>query len=324
MEKRPLLLGLIVFALWPLHASAKDKAKDLPLITEQTTKLDPMEVKTSPFANWGIGIHGRLSLWNKISGGPPKVLFVTGVALGSPANIAGVQMGDEITAVDGVVASELRWSELDQRYSNTESGEVIALELFNHATKQKRMAELKIRSNRTWGRQEGVVDLNCWGLRVLFMAPKLVHATSFPNQRRILRWETVQTFDSAKPKKKQIKIEQKPVYITRRAAVFTWGDQGLTLIERENHLVEVIEAAKVAESDDLAGRLVGEGATLTLNADGSYELKDVPSETEPTKMPPTPAVETQPSVKSGETGELPPLVVPETAPSSGAASMQPR
>ncbi len=278
--------GLFAFSIFLTSAYAKDKAKDLPLVTEQDAKLDPYEVKTNPFAHWGIGIHGKLSVWSRVSGGPPKALLVSGVGFGSPADVAGVQLGDEIMAVNGVATTRLDWSELVERYSTTESGDVIKLELFDHATKQRRNVEFQIRAKRIWERKDPALDSDCWGIRFIWMFPNPVRGVFFPEQKRILRWEAVEVFNPHKPKKSQTKTVQKPVYIYRRAAVFSWPDMSLTLIERENHVVEVIEVAKVPESDTIVGRLVHKGATLLLKPDGTYELNDAPLETEPVKSPP--------------------------------------
>jgi hypothetical protein len=92
--------------------------------------------------------------------------------------------------------------------------------------------------------------------------------------------------------------------------VVEWEGRLLTLIERENHVVEVIERGQASERDDVVGQLMHEGATLSLRADGSYELKDALSKAEPVQSPP-----------SGQTATtLPVAVVPQSEADATAAA----
>ncbi len=229
-----------------------------------------------------MGIVYRSSFWSKTTGSPPKDMYVSNVVSDSPADDAGIQLGDEIRSVDGKPTTELYVKELKKRYYETDPGKVITLELFNHATHQTKIAELKLRSNKTWQQEKGVLDRNYWGLRVRYIAPAKIDGHFFPMLKRIARWETVQVVRPHASKKHRIKTEPKPVYVVRRARVFTWAGKSLALIERKNRIVEVIEASEVPESDDVVGRLLNAGATLTLNADGTYELTDAPAKAEPT------------------------------------------
>lgn len=282
----PLLAILTLFLSRP-YVCAKEKSKDLPPPPiEQTHKLDTMEVKTNPFADWGISIHWRGSLWTKIGGGPAKVMYVSLVVGRSPAEKAGVQLGDEIVAVNGIPRSELNVRDLKKQFYNTERGEKVSLELRDQASGLSRIVELDVKSNKTWRAADGSVDLCFWGLRVAGPDLRNWSFVFDPNMRRVLGWKTVQVVDKRKPKNSEVKNKQKPIYIHRRTAIFTSGEKGFVLIERENRVVEIIDAAKAPESDDVVGRLVGEGSTLTLKTDGTYELNAIEPKAEPVKMPP--------------------------------------
>lgn len=283
MNKRLLLLIALVGMLHLVPSvSAKDRKKEaLPVVTQQTQKLDPMEVKVNPFALWGIGIWGHAGLWNRITGGPLDEMYVSCVAAGSPAYLAGVQCCDEILAVDGVPKDKLRVSGLKKHFYNTERGEKVLLELRDCATGMRRTVEIDVKSNKTWKKTDGSAASCYWGIEVRFPGTLGANGTMSPKVRRILRYESVQVVDKSKPKKNQVTIQQKPIYIFRRAAVLTWAEKSLVLIERENRAVELIETDKVPQHDAVVGRIIYDGAVLVLSPGGMFELLETPRKLAP-------------------------------------------
>ncbi|HEX2853379.1 MAG TPA: hypothetical protein VHO24_09080 [Opitutaceae bacterium] len=107
----------------------------------------------------------------------------------------------------------------------------------------------------------------------------------------------------------KMKTKPAPVYIFRRILTIAWQGKSLALVERENRTVEVIEGDKAPESDDVIGRIVPEGATLILHADGKYEFKDAPAKSD-----------ASPSQGVDQPAAAPAVVSP---PESGAASAKP-
>jgi len=154
--------------------------------------------------------------------------------------------------------------------------------------------ELTITSNRSWMRKDEGDELNCWGLCLQVPAKLPGGFLIYPATNRIARWETVQVVNPHKPKKHQVKDVSKPVIIMRRAVVYTWAGKSLVLIEREKGVVEIIEASKVPESDDVVGCLVQESSILTLKADGTYEIQDAPPKNYANPAPLTNATPAQP------------------------------
>ncbi|MFT3868275.1 MAG: subclass B3 metallo-beta-lactamase [Nibricoccus sp.] len=285
MNQRLLLLFALVVAPYLVSgAFAKDKAKDAQTpVTEQTHKLDPMEVKTNPFAHWGISLQYFGSPLIHL-GAPAKHMYVTMVAAGSPAHKAGVQLGDEVLAVDGVPVTELWTRDLKKHFYNTERGEKVQLQLKNVATRKQRTVELDVKSNKTWIREEAF-EGDYWGVRCSGPKSLQVSVRTYFDSERIAGFRTVEVKSRKKKKdpNEPVKTKQVPIRVHRRVTVIEWTKKHLVLIERENRVVEIIEAEKAPESDDVVGRLAGEGSTLMLRADGTYELDVVLPKNEPVK-----------------------------------------
>lgn len=308
-----ILCGLLAFSVSFASAQTKDK----PALSAQTVKLDPLEVTASGFGWWGVGIWGTLTGVDKSLGGPPEAVHVYVVFKGSPADLAGVQVGDEITAVNGREVTSMRWSEIDEYFHHTPNGSIVSLTLFDCIQGTSRTAKLEIGSNMGWV-QDGRFDAICWGLLVMRSSPvpaQPVHmdCSIFPKEQRFREYRLSPVTQRRKIKTKQgviykaepvlnekgkQKMEPKPIYVTRRAVTITWVTSSLTLIERENRVVEVIEGRELPNKDEVVGRLMQEGSTLTLRADGAFELKDAPSKPEPMKPPP------------GSPAALPPQTLP--------------
>jgi PDZ domain len=281
----PLLPLLALAPLWLPCALAKDKTKDLPPPTEPPTQLEKMEVKTNPFADWGFDMNGPISPWNKLRGGPPQAMFVSSVYSQSPADIAGVQLGDEVTAINGKKMTELPFRALLKHFHNTERGDEVTLELYNRATKQRRNVVLKIKSNKSWDRKDGSGAFNCWGL-VVSVGEKIQPTMNVrAAEKCIVGWECKPVVDGKKKKKPAEAAGGEPEIVLRRSAIWTWAKQSVRLVEVENHCVTVIDLG----ADGAGARMVRAGATLTLKVDGTYEIQEPPPKSAPDSPPETAA-----------------------------------
>jgi hypothetical protein len=240
-----------------------------------------------PPTNWGIGILARGGRFLGLDYGGPEEMYVTYVVLKSPADLAGVQMGDGIAAVNGRLRRDIRWSSLLKQLRATEKGDVVTLTLFDWQKQSNRSATLNILSNASWARTDGGIDLNCWGLIVSIDRTAGMSADLDPKRQRIVGWTAVPVLwkhtvpgtshKVAEPvlnEKGEPKTEQKPLYVTRPMVTFVWAGKKLTLIRRDD-TIEVIEGSgKVPKEDDAIGRIMHSGATLKLHPDGGSELKD--------------------------------------------------
>lgn len=261
-------------------------------------KLEAVKAEANPFADWGIGIWATGAPFFSVTGGAPKKMFVTAVRIKSPADLAGVMVFDLVTAVDGLAITQLPWREFVKQARSSEKGDTVKLSLSRWGSGVVREVELKIASNRNWMRADGAEDYNFWGLTVSMEDPSKVTVTGDPKRQRIAGMAEVPVVQVRRSKGAKDQREpattsggepitkRSPTHVIRRLVTFHWSNQKLTLIERENRTVEVIVGGKVPEKDDLVGRLMHEGSTLTLHPDGTFNLQDAPLKPESSQASP--------------------------------------
>ena len=278
-------------------AEAKNDAAPKPVSKEAPVKLDPVRAEANPFADWGIGGWGSGPLFFGITGRAPKEMFVMFVSLNSPADVAGVSALDQIIAVDGRAITQLPWREFVKQVRDSEKGDVVKLTLSRWNTGISREVELKIGSNRNWVRDDGVERYNLWGVIVSLETPKKVTGTPNPKMQRVTMAEVpvmqIRRIKNAKNTQEPVFTEDgkpvtklQPIPIVRRVVTLSYAGRKLTLIDRENGVVEVIEGGSAPKNDDVVGRLLQQGATLTLRADGTFEIQDAPPKLNPPVTPP--------------------------------------
>lgn len=265
-------------------------AKDAPV------KLEAVKAKANPFADWGISAWGTGKPLFSLLGKAPKEMFVYAVQVNSPADLAGVDALDQITAIDGRLVTDFPWNEIVQRHRDSEKGDVVKLTLSRWGSGISREVELKLGSNRSWARADGAT--NFWGLIVFAETPTGVSVAPNPKLPRVSGtidipvMQTRRIKGARNTKEPALTQDGEPItkptprYVTRRVVTMVWGGKKLTLVERENGMVEVIEGGSAPKKDDVVGRLMPSGSTLTLHADGSYELKASPPKPSSSEAPP--------------------------------------
>lgn len=266
-----------------VDALAKDKPskelKDAPI------KLDPQVVSTSPFAYIGICKFYVTSKWPVFSRWAPiKNVVVTGVACGSPAALAGVEVGDKIVAIDGTqVDGRLTCKAVGELFRK-EKGETISLTL-KDSTGAVRMVAITLFSNKKWSHvTNGCTLYDYWG--AIVAEPDSENASFFASVERIRRqgalvprkslpgWVPGMTIGSGKKKKPVDTEELISNYEWRRLVRIHNKHLSLFLVERENRTVEVIEGNTISKFDDVVGRIVAAGSVITLKPEGGYEIKE--------------------------------------------------
>jgi hypothetical protein len=223
-------------------------------VAEAPRQLDSFKVSETPFAKWGLGITTQVNLWSKLTGNhaPPRIPYVVTSVYGhSPAEQAGLHVGDQIVAVDGVGFKKIPVREFGELFEKTESGQTRTLLLQHPVTNRQRTVVLKLDSGRKWFSDEKT-ELNYWGVKLVFPSTVKVSGTMDPPPTEL------------------------------QAATFKWGGQAVTLVEHPGRGVEVIEGAwstrKLRErrkaKNAPTGRILPPGAVLTLKPDGEYELRE--------------------------------------------------
>lgn len=244
---------------------------------EPPTTLPTMEVRENPLGAWGFWWVTRVSLVNKLTGNhaPPKTPYqICLVHHGSPAARAGVVLGDQLVAVDGVAFSRLNVSDFIEQFSHSESGRTLRLLLEHPVTHAQRTVEMTLDSGRRW-RAPDAFALLAWGVTV--QGVHHLHAGI---------------------------THHEPAWVAGlrplRAWTITWAGRSLTLIERPGEGVELREGdytrpkapkgkarPQPATIEDLPlppclGQLLPEGTTLTLTPEGTFTLEAPTSPETPT------------------------------------------
>jgi C-terminal processing protease CtpA/Prc len=85
-----------------------------------------MYLKTLSRQPTDVGVFDRAGAWLNLSNAGFKVMDLTAAG---PAQAAGLKVGDEITAVDGVPASQIGLPDLRRRLRNDPAGTQVRLEV---------------------------------------------------------------------------------------------------------------------------------------------------------------------------------------------------
>lgn len=194
-----LILGVLLSFAPPLRAVER------PAHAPESYALPTMTVVASPFGKWGIGLNLHYRSMELSTGGPPKAIYVAWIQSGSQAHREGVEVGDEIVAINGTAVTEFAKSEVESL-------------LFGSASRDRIRLHFRHRLNH----RPFVVDL--------VLTPRR------PDVFRPVFWGIEVVGDERTP----IRLRHGQA-LQRRTAEVIWSGRSLTLAEEPNGSVQLIE-----------------------------------------------------------------------------------
>ncbi|HVT94060.1 MAG TPA: PDZ domain-containing protein [Bryobacteraceae bacterium] len=149
-------LGALLSVTVTTASAEPEKAQELPAVV----------VAENPFGRVGFGAVAFFGLFSRMTGGAPYTPWVIfAVIAGSPADRAGLVVGDEITAINGIPFSQLPTRKLGDLLDKSDSGSEIQVDLRDGRTKTVRQIMLRTDSGKEWFSKERRTNV-IWGLLV--------------------------------------------------------------------------------------------------------------------------------------------------------------
>lgn len=239
------------FVLLPLIMAGALRAASAPAV-----ELDPFKVKGSPAAFWGFAYSHPTQRFEWLS--PRLPYAVWGVLKGSPADRAGITVGDEITSIDGTSYRGLSVREAAGIFFRRTAGDTLKLGLTDPRSRATREVTMVLDGAYTAQRWDGAKDYELVFWRILVR-----HPADLKLQPTIVR--------------------PHPKMPRDRRCVLSWAGTHLTLVERPGAGVEILKGdfSRPRKEAPPAGRLATPGTVLELRADGSFALHEAPRSPRP-------------------------------------------
>lgn len=214
-------LGVLLAITGSIAAAEPEKAQELPALV----------VAENPFGNFGLSVVAFFGLFSRMTGGAPNTPWVIfEVIAGSPGDRAGLVVGDEITAIQGIPFSKLPKQKLIDLLDRSDAGSEIQVDLRDGRTKAMRQVTLHSDSGKAWFSEERRTQV-IWGVLVTSDDPKtLKTGLSMSPYRGKLTWiePRVCTLYLGDVKFAFVEGKQGEVKVTvagRELGTFTLGDR---------------------------------------------------------------------------------------------------
>lgn len=214
---------------------------------EPVVELEPFRVDEDPVAFWGISFSHPTQVMSWLPSRRP--FTVIGVLQNSPAHLADVRVGEQITHLNGQNYRSLSMNEVRELFFHAKPGNQLKLTLSDPLAGTSREVTLALAWRDSSVRYAKAVEhvRVFWGIFVKHAASLRPACAIVPLRRKMPR---------------------------ERRCIVSWSGRFLTLIERPGAGVEIKEGnfSKPAKDPEPPGRLLPLGSTVELRADGSYEV----------------------------------------------------